>query len=181
MNKGILDLSGISILIVDDNKQMRALIVRILEALHVGMVQEAEDANQALKRMRQAIPDIMLLDHRMDGMTGNELIHYIRNDEKSPHPYLPIIMVSGFGDHESVTKARDAGVTEYLAKPLSVAVLGQRLTAVIENARPFVRTPDFFGPDRRRRKVPPEGAPRRRAEDMEDEGGEGQGQSENAA
>lgn len=181
MNKDLLDLSGISILVVDDNKQMRALIVRILEALHVGMVQEAEDSNQALKRMRQAIPDILLLDHQMDGMPGNELIHYIRNDEKSPHPYLPIIMVSGFGDHESVTKARDAGVTEYLAKPLSVAVLGQRLTAVIENARPFVRTSDFFGPDRRRRKVPPEGSPRRRAEDMEGADSGDQDQAENAA
>lgn len=167
MNREMLDLSGISILIVEDNKQMRALIVRILEALHVGMVQEAEDANQALRRMKQAIPDIMLLDHRMDGMTGNELVRYIRNDEKSPHPYLPIIMVSGYSDHESVTAARDAGVTEYLAKPLSVAVLGQRLTAVIEQARPYVRTAEFFGPDRRRRKVPPEGSPRRRADDAE--------------
>ncbi len=177
MNRQMLDLSGISILIVDDNKQMRALIVRILEALHVGMVQEAEDANQALRRMKQAIPDIMLLDHRMDGMTGNELVHYIRNDEKSPHPYLPIIMVSGYGDHDSVTNARDAGVTEYLAKPLSVAVLGHRLTAVIEQARPFVRTKEFFGPDRRRRRTPPEGSPRRRSDDEETD----QAQSENAA
>ncbi|MDF1719198.1 MAG: response regulator [Minwuia sp.] len=164
----ILDLSSISILVVDDNKQMRALIVRILEALHVGMVQEAETANEALKRIKHAIPDIMLLDNRMDGMSGTELVHYIRHDEKSPHPYLPIVMVSGYGDHENVTTARDAGVTEYLAKPLSVAVLGQRLTAVIENSRPFVRTKDYFGPDRRRRKVPPEGSPRRRAEDDED-------------
>ena len=177
MSRDILDLSGISILIVDDNKQMRALIVRILEALHVGMVQEAEDANQALRRMKQAIPDIMLLDHRMDGMTGNELVSYIRNDEKSPHPYLPIIMVSGYGDHDSVTNARDAGVTEYLAKPLSVAVLGQRLTAVIEHARPSVRTKEYFGPDRRRRKVPPEGSPRRRADDAET----GESENEDAA
>lgn len=177
MNMGILDLSGISILVVDDNKQMRALIVRILEALHVGMVQEAESANQALRRMKHAIPDIMLLDTRMDGMSGIELVNYIRNDEKSPHPYLPIIMVSGYGDHENVTMARDAGITEYLAKPLSVAVMGQRLTAVIEHARPFVRTKEFFGPDRRRRKVPPEGSPRRRADD--DDGD--QERNENAA
>lgn len=167
MNKGTLDLGSISILVVDDNRQTRALIVRILETLRVGMIQEAADANQALRRMKQAVPDILLLDHRMDGMSGIELVHYLRNDEKSPHPFLPIIMISGAGDHDGVIGARDAGVTEFLAKPLSVAVLAQRLTAVIENARPFVRTNDFFGPDRRRRTVPPEDAPRRRADDLE--------------
>jgi len=167
MSKELLDLSCVSILVVDDNKQTRTLIVRILESLRVGMILEAADANQALRRMKQAVPDIMLLDHRMDGMSGIELVHYLRNDEKSPHPFLPIIMISGAGDHDGVIGARDAGVTEYLAKPLSVAVLAQRLTTVIENARPFIRTNDFFGPDRRRRAVPPDDAPRRRADDME--------------
>lgn len=49
-----------------------------------------------------------------------------------------------------VVQARDAGVTEYLVKPLSARLLSRRIQAVIEKSRPFVRTKSFFGPDRRR-------------------------------
>jgi DNA-binding response OmpR family regulator len=53
-----------------------------------------------------------------------------------------------------VVDARDAGVTEFVAKPLTAKAVLERIQAVIYRPRPFVRTPNYFGPDRRRREDP---------------------------
>jgi DNA-binding response OmpR family regulator len=64
-----------------------------------------------------------------------------------------------------VVEARDAGVTEFIAKPLSARTLLNRLNAVIYHPRAFVRTPSYFGPDRRRRADPAHKGPWRRFDD----------------
>ena len=65
-------------------------------------------------------------------------------------------------------EARDAGVTEFLVKPLSAQALHQRILSVVAHPRPFIRTPTFFGPDRRRTKAAEYTGPERR----KGEGGE---------
>ncbi|WP_164516697.1 response regulator [Minwuia thermotolerans] len=165
--RGMLDLSNLSMLIVDDNKPTRTMLSRMLRSMGVRDIFEAETAEQALADMRGALPDILLLDHRMEGMDGISLARFLRTAGDSPNPYLPIIMVSAHSEQKNVVAAREAGINEYVAKPISVTILADRLSAVIERARPFVKTEDYFGPDRRRRKNPPEDAPRRRASDRE--------------
>jgi DNA-binding response OmpR family regulator len=63
-----------------------------------------------------------------------------------------------------VLQARDAGVTEFMAKPVSVKALCARINAIIDSPRPFIRASGYFGPDRRRRALPFNG-PDRRGED----------------
>jgi DNA-binding response OmpR family regulator len=63
-----------------------------------------------------------------------------------------------------VQQARDAGINEFLAKPVSVKAMLARLTAVIEYPRPFVRTANYFGPCRRRRNSEDYAGPERRSE-----------------
>jgi len=93
---------------------------------------------------------------------GTDLVKHIR---RSPHDhliYLPIIMMTGHTDRENIETARDAGITEFLAKPFTAKGLHTRLVNLIEQPRPFVRTSTFFGPDRRRRNTePPENGERR--------------------
>jgi len=88
----------------------------------------------------------------MDGMDGLDLTRHVRTSETSPNIYMPIIMVTGFAERTRVYTARDAGVTEFLIKPLSATALFNRVSAIIESPRQFVRVGQFFGPDRRRRK-----------------------------
>ena len=57
--------------------------------------------------------------------------------------------------------ARDSGVNEYLAKPVSARSIYSRICSLVENERPFIRCRDFFGPDRRRRRIDHEGHERR--------------------
>jgi DNA-binding response OmpR family regulator len=74
----------------------------------------------------------------------------IRQPESKGNPYAPIIMLTGHSEKRRVTVARDAGVTEFLAKPISAKGLYQRILNVVANPRPFIKTKTYFGPDRRR-------------------------------
>ena len=79
-----------------------------------------------------------------------ELAQMIRQPESKGNPFAPIIMLSGHSEKRRVTIARDAGVTEFLAKPISAKGLYQRILNVVANPRPFIKTKHYFGPDRRR-------------------------------
>lgn len=79
----------------------------------------------------------------------------MRTAKDSPDPYVPIVMLTGHTEMIRVVVARDAGVTEFLAKPISAKGLLSRLISVIEQPRPFIRTKTYFGPDHRRQNIGP--------------------------
>jgi DNA-binding response OmpR family regulator len=80
-------------------------------------------------------------------------------------------MLSGYTEYRRVTEARDAGVNEFLAKPISAKALYQRFASIIDNPRPFIRTKHYFGPDRRRQNLgPPRGTPERRKDSTDEVG-----------
>jgi len=81
---------------------------------------------------------------------GLELTQMIRQPGANANPFVPIIMITGHTEKARVTAARDAGVTEFLAKPISAKSLYQRIVNVVANPRPFIKTKNYFGPDRRR-------------------------------
>ena len=91
-----------------------------------------------------------MVDWEMGPSSGIELTKRIRTASDSPNPFLPIIMVSGYSEVARVLKARDAGVNEFLAKPVSAHSIYTRIKMLIERPRTFVRSPAFVGPDRRR-------------------------------
>lgn len=145
------DLSQLNVMVVDDNEHARKLVRAILLTLGVRQFALCSDGAGAFEQVANFKPDLMLTDWDMPGMDGVELVKKLRTDPASANPYLPVIMVSGHAERARVMQARDAGVTEYLVKPLSARLLAQRIQTVIEKPRPFVRTKSFFGPDRRRR------------------------------
>jgi two-component system chemotaxis response regulator CheY len=86
----------------------------------------------------------------------------IRQQGANANPYVPIIMLTGHSEKKRIISARDAGVTEFLAKPISAKALYERIFNVVANPRPFVKTPTYFGPDRRRGVNPNYVGPERR-------------------
>jgi DNA-binding response OmpR family regulator len=151
------------VLSVDDNPHMRKIVATILQAFGITQVLEAADADGAWKIMKEANPDVVVLDWMMEGMNGLDLVKMIRTSAGSPNPFVPVIMLTGHTSLERVRQARDAGVNEFLAKPVSVTAMLTRLTAVIEHPRSFVRTKVYFGPCRRRRGTDEYKGPERRA------------------
>lgn len=162
------NLSNLKFLVADDYTPMRRILWNVLRELGVYNIAEAEDGREAMALMKgehgQPVfaPDILITDHIMAPVDGLRLTRMIRLDADSPNPFLPVIMVTARTDLRHVVEARDAGVTEFLAKPVSARLLYCRVRSVIDNVRPFVRAPGFFGPDRRRRQLHYVGHDRRR-------------------
>ena len=76
-------------------------------------------------------------------------------------------MMTGHAERAEVEAARDAGVTEFLLKPLTLRAMVDRLEAAIQRPRAFIRAPSYFGPDRRRRDDPAYRGPRRRRDEAQ--------------
>lgn len=157
----------LKILLVDDNQYMRVLVAEILRAVGVTEIREASDGADGLKTMRNFTADIVMTDLSMQPMDGVEFVRRLRNSADSPNPMIPVVMITGHSTMVRVNEARDVGVNEFLTKPLTARGVLERLHQAIENQRPFVRSPTYFGPDRRRRVDPYYAGPFRRAEEDE--------------
>ncbi|MGJ3230536.1 MAG: response regulator [Oceanicaulis sp.] len=154
-------LSKLRIAVVDDNAAMRGIVRTVLASLGCENVHEAADAQSAFALLQGEPIDILILDWKMKPVDGLALVKKIRDPEQSPIPFLPIIMLTAYGEPSKVREARDAGVTEFMIKPFSAEALYRRLAAIINRPRPFVRTKAFFGPDRRRLEAAYDGPERR--------------------
>src|SRR3954467_3576813 len=135
------DMSGyrfdrLKILVVDDNVHMRKLVVTILQAFGVIQIFEAESGDRAWHILRESNPDVILLDWVMEGMSGLDLIQMIRTDAQTPNPFVPVIMLTGHTSLDHVARARDAGVNEFIAKPVSVKTVMSRLGGGVEHTPP---------------------------------------------
>jgi len=147
-------LRKVSFLVAEDNEFARGIVREVLKALGATRIHYAGDGREALQTCHDFNIDIALVDWEMPVLNGLDFLKMIRTSSSSPDPYLPIIMMTAHGEYNYVLRARDAGVTEYLIKPYSAKQILSRLRAVIENPRDFVKTPTYFGPDRRRRNDP---------------------------
>ena len=125
----------ISVLVVEDNLPMLEITKSLLLTFGVGHVITAQNGEIGFKRYCELNPDIVLADWMMKPVDGISLTRIIRNDPKSPNPYVPVILMTGFSEKRRVFQARDAGVTEFLVKPFNARDLYKRLVQVIERPR----------------------------------------------
>jgi two-component system chemotaxis response regulator CheY len=143
-------LSRIRVMIVDDNHHMVSLVKTILHGLGIREVLEAHDAAEAFEIMRSARLDILIVDFAMEPLNGIEFVKLVRTADDSTAKMIPIIMLTAYSERSKVEAARDVGVTEFCAKPVTATEIYRKVAAVVNRSRTFVRTKQFFGPDRRR-------------------------------
>ncbi|MEQ1755869.1 MAG: response regulator [Micropepsaceae bacterium] len=156
-----LDLSRLSCLVVEDSSFIRSLVVASLNALGIRQVKVADHGGDAIEflKLQKHDPikagvlsvDIIISNWQMSPVDGLILLRWVRRHADSPNRFAPFIMLSGHSASNKVAEAREAGVTEFLAKPFSVTMLAKKIQTVIERPRQFVHTSTYFGPDRRRR------------------------------
>ncbi|NQV82533.1 MAG: response regulator [Rhodospirillales bacterium] len=159
----IKTITEIDVLVIDDDRHMRSLIRNILFALGAKDVVEAGDGKHALSELKAFKPDLILCDLKMAPVGGMEFVRQLRADKSNPNRLVPIIMITAYAELEAVSRARDSGVNEFMAKPLSAASLEQRIRRTLEDPRGFVETETYAGPDRRRNKKGSVNGPERRA------------------
>ena len=145
-----IDFNKLRFLVIDDNAHMRRIVRTLLHGFGAREVYEAEDGASGLEAFTNFSPDIIIADWAMPIFDGLELTQMIRQPGANANPYVPIVMLTGHSEKKRVIAARDAGVTEFLAKPISAKALYQRILNIVANPRPFIRTKSYFGPDRRR-------------------------------
>jgi CheY-like chemotaxis protein len=170
-------LNALQVLLVDDNQHMRAITSAILQSAGIRRIREVADGGAALDAMRDQAIDLAIVDFNMFPLDGVEFTRLVRNSPDSANPYLPIIMMTGHSEKSRVTEARDAGVTEFVVKPITAKAILERINAVIFRPRPFVKSEGYFGPDRRRTEARNYKGPFRRATDAQTAEAQGSGGS----
>ena len=130
------NLEQLNVVVVDDNKYMIELIESILFALGVKHIHSFADGLQAYRALQHFPADLIITDWHMEPIDGLELVRMIRTAQDSPNPYLPIVMLTGHSELKRVIDARDAGINEFLAKPIAAKSLYLRIVSIIENPRP---------------------------------------------
>lgn len=164
------NLENLNILLVEDNKHMQLLVKEILRSFRIKSVRVADDGADAIKEMRTFATDLVVCDWNMQPIDGLEFVRMVRTSSDSTNPYVPVIMLTGHTETHRVLEARDSGITEFLAKPVSAKGLYQRICMVIERPRQFIKTRTYTGPDRRRTPASAKTNRGRRASDNESEG-----------
>jgi CheY-like chemotaxis protein len=145
-----IDFNKLRFLVIDDNAHMRRILRTLLHGFGARDVYEAEDGAAGLEAFTHYVPDIVLTDWAMPIFDGLELAQMIRQPGANANPFTPIIMLTGHSEKRRVMAARDAGITEFMVKPISAKALYQRILNIVANPRPFIKTKSYFGPDRRR-------------------------------
>lgn len=154
--------SRLRILAVDPSTQFRQLLRTMFLSEGVDTIYGTNNAKDGFEAFCDNYFNVVFVEFDMAPMSGLELTDLIRMSPKSPNPFVPIIMLTARSYEERVKRARDHGVTEFIAKPFSFSVVIEHLRAIFENPRPFVRTTTYFGPDRRRISAPSYSGPERR-------------------
>jgi two-component system, chemotaxis family, chemotaxis protein CheY len=154
----------IDILIVDDHDAMRTIVGTLLRGFGFYGIREAESAKTALRMLEELSADLVIVDLKMMGMDGIDFTRRLRA-EPDRRAYVPVLMMTGHATRDQVVAARDAGVNEFIVKPVTGRMLGDRLHRIIEEERPFVRAAGYVGPCRRRRTPKDYAGPFRRAAD----------------
>lgn len=112
-----------SILIVDDNASMIQLMARMLKG--VASLRFATRGEEALRLMREAPPDLVLLDADMPGLSGYQVCEAIRADAALVD--IPVIFVTGHGEADAELRGLDAGAVDFITKPVNEALLLARV------------------------------------------------------
>lgn len=158
----MLDLSDLTFLVVDDNRDMRVMIREFLRCFGAKKFYEAEEGADALAMIDHKGVDIVITNWEMRPIDGLELVRLIRRQPTADKRTLPVIMISGHSTLPNIRLARDQGVTEFLTKPVSAKELYKRIEEVILRPRPFVRARNYIGPCRHRHDTSAYAGPKRR-------------------
>ena len=156
-----LNLAALSFLVVGNNAQERQAAKTILHTLGARNIRLVQDGSEAITEMKRFPADVVLCEWDMSPVNGLQFTQRIRAEGKGIGQFAAIIALCGELSQQLVVEARDVGVNDFIATPMSIGSVTSRLHRVFDNPRDFVRSDTYFGPDRRCRDAAFEGDERR--------------------
>ncbi len=118
-------------LVVDDFSTMRRIVRNLLKELGFSNVDEAEDGQIALHKLKNGQFDFVVSDWNMPNMTGIELLKAMRADPQLKG--TPLLMVTAEAKKENIIEAATAGANGYIVKPFTAATLDEKLKKIFAN------------------------------------------------
>ncbi|HVY89693.1 MAG TPA: response regulator [Hyphomonadaceae bacterium] len=158
-------LKRLKVLIVDPNAYMRGVVADSLRRLTVTNINAAASAMEAFTVGRTFKPDIIFVDWDAGRMSGLEFTREVRRNTTGMSRETPVILLAGVIDHDQLMSARQAGINEFLLKPVSAAGVLSRVEEVTLRPRKFIDSRNYVGPCRRRKDDPNYAGPWRRLTD----------------
>jgi two-component system chemotaxis response regulator CheY len=121
---------NMKLLVVDDMSTMRRIVKNALKQLGFVNIEEAEDGNSALVKLRAEKFDFVVSDWNMPNMTGLDLLKAIRQDPALKA--IPVLMVTAEAKKENIMEAIQSGVSNYIVKPFTAETLKEKIDKIFE-------------------------------------------------
>jgi two-component system chemotaxis response regulator CheY len=121
---------NMKILIVDDMSTMRRIVKNILKQLGFNNMQEAENGQEALEKLRADTYGFVVSDWNMPVMTGIDMLRAIRADEQLKH--IPVLIVRAEAQKDNLIEATQAGVSTYIVKPFTAETMQEKLNTIFK-------------------------------------------------
>jgi two-component system chemotaxis response regulator CheY len=147
-------LRSVRACVVEDNIHMCRIVCAILRGFGIQNTEVFDEPTRALRHCEDGLFDLIILDYQMPTVDGVDFIRLVRRSAGGKNVFTPIILLSAYTEAWRVVAARDAGVTEVCAKPIAARELWSKIAHITNVERCFIRSSDFWGPDRRRRDEP---------------------------
>jgi two-component system chemotaxis response regulator CheY len=119
---------NMKILVVDDMSTMRRILKNILKQLGFSNMEEAENGQEALAKLRADSYGFVVSDWNMPVMPGIEMLRAIRADEKLKH--IPVLMVTAEAQKDNLIEAIQAGVNNYIVKPFTAETMQEKIAKI---------------------------------------------------
>ena len=123
-------LNRLHAFVIDDVEVMRLLVRRILSDIGLVNLHLFDSATEALARMDHRCPNIVITDLRMEGMDGAALLKAVREHKDEAVRRVPVVVLTGHSDQETIQKMMDLGITDFITKPIAPTVLEERIRAI---------------------------------------------------
>ena len=140
------NLSDVRVLVVDDNERMRELLGTLLAAFGIRFVHGCASGEEALRDIRQAVPDLLLCDWEMKPMNGLELVRELRRAANQPFCQVPVVMVTAHAEAERLHAAQSVGVSRFVIKPFTPRILLERIQATLAHPIELILEGDSYVP-----------------------------------
>lgn len=150
MTSGLI-LQKLVVLVLDDNPHIRKILSAVVTVAGARDVIACSSAEAARAELALRTVDLILADAEMPGCDGYQFVRWLRTDGSPENRCAPVVMVTGHTRPSEVLRARDAGATTLVGKPIVPQVLMTRIAAALNSSKTFVESENYAGPDRRMR------------------------------
>lgn len=137
---------SLSFLVADDTGVVRAMMEMTLLALGAASVVMAADGKEALEVLRKTPVHIVISDLNMTPVSGLEFLHLLRSDDDVALARTPVVVISGYGEHEVKDQVLAAGGDAFMSKPVKPGGLEARVVEILESQRKLEAAAELVSP-----------------------------------